>query len=192
MKGRGIVSENRNTKMLIPKHVERMAEERTLRFKIRRSDGSEIELEGSFEYVKAKFEEMLDQMPTLNAEATPAMPTTTIASEGEAMSKQLAGLVETTADGKIHYTFRADILTAKEAVALMLYIHHPKPLKHDELSSLLSAGWKTTHSHVVRARASELKREGRLIMESGRYSLSGAGLQWVQTQVIAKLRAESQ
>lgn len=169
-----------------------MPEERRLRFKIRRSDGSEIELEGSFEYVKAKFEEMLDEMPILNAHATSAIPTATTVAEAGGADQQLAGLVETTADGKIHYTFRADILTAKEAVALMLYIHHPKPLKHDELSDLLSTGWKTTHSHVVRARASELKRDGRLIMESGRYSLSGAGLQWVQTQVIAKLRAQSQ
>jgi hypothetical protein len=41
---------------------------------------------------------------------------------------------------------------------------------------------------VIRARASELRKDGKLITENGRYSLSGAGLQWVRAEVIPSLR----
>ncbi len=41
-------------------------------------------------------------------------------------------------------------------------------------------------SYVLRA--SELKREGKLIAEKGTYVLSGAGIQWVRSEIIPNLR----
>jgi hypothetical protein len=73
----------------------------------------------------------------------------------------------------------------------MVFVHQPNMLGYQELSNTLSSVWKTTKPHVVRARASELKREGRLIVESGRYGLSGAGIQWVRTQILPRLRSAS-
>ena len=85
-------------------------------------------------------------------------------------------------------TVPADSLSAKEALALVLCATHPKPLGDDQLSSLLGASWKTTSGAIVRARASELKREGKLIAERGSYMLSGAGIQWVKTDLLPNLR----
>jgi hypothetical protein len=45
---------------------------------------------------------------------------------------------------------------------------------------------------VVRARASELKREGKLIAEKGAYVLSGAGVQWVTGEIIPNLKKSMQ
>lgn len=164
-----------------------VSEQRKLRFKIRRSDGSEIELEGDLDYVRGKFEELMSEIPAVIADARQATPGGT-AQANAALEEELAGVIEKAVDGRIHFIFQADLLSTKEALALMCYAHHPAPLTYVELSDLLSMGWKTTKSHVVRARASELKREGRLIVENGRYTLSGAGLQWVRAQVIAKVK----
>jgi predicted transcriptional regulator len=45
---------------------------------------------------------------------------------------------------------------------------------------------------VVRARVSELRKEGKLIAEQGRYRLSGAGLQWIGQEIIPTLRPSAQ
>jgi hypothetical protein len=59
----------------------------------------------------------------------------------------------------------------------------------EELSLLLSSSWKTMKPEAVRARASELRREGRLVAENGKYSLSGAGMQWVENDILRRLRS---
>jgi hypothetical protein len=102
--------------------------------------------------------------------------------------EDLEGILETGPDGKPHFTIPFDSLTAKEAIGLVLYRAQPNPLGDKELSDLLNASWKTTKPHVIRARASELRKDGKLITEKGRYSLSGAGLQWVRAEVIPSLR----
>jgi len=112
---------------------------------------------------------------------TPAM-TETLGRE------DLEGILETGPDGKPHFTIPFDSLTAKEAIGLVLYKAQPSPLGDKELSDLLNASWKTTKPHVIRARASELRKDGKLITEKGRYSLSGAGLQWIKAEVIPSLR----
>lgn len=168
-----------------------MSSDRKLRFKIRRADGSEIELEGDYEYVRERFEEFMKELP-----APQVVPPTAISTQvGTQRTSQiqptpeLEGIIEQTPDGKIQLVIPADSITAKEAVALMLFIHQPNLVAYRELSSQLSSSWKTTKEHVVRARASELRKEGRLIVESGRYGLSGAGLQWVRGQILPKIRS---
>ncbi len=170
-----------------------MSEERKLRFKIRRADGSEIELEGDVEYVRQKYEELMAQLP-----ASPQSPQTAQSSTGTASqmdpakAEELVGLIERSSDGKIHFIFNADLLSAKEAVALMIFIHYPNPLTYTELSDMLGTGWKAAKEDAVRARASELRKEGRLLVESGRYSLSGSGIQWIKTEVIPRIKSHTQ
>jgi len=169
-----------------------MSSERKLRFRIRRPDGSEIELEGDHDYVKATFEQLRRELPTVQVISS-TIPQEQLVSARLAPQVQtgteLEGIVERTPDGKPHLIIPADNVTAKEAVAIMLFAHHPSQLSYEELSSLLSSSWKTTKAHVVRARASELKKDGKLIVESGRYGLSGAGVQWVRGQILPKLRS---
>jgi len=169
-----------------------MSSERKLRFRIRRPDGSEIELEGDHDYVKATFEQLRRELPTVQVISS-TIPQEQLVSTRLVPQVQtgteLEGIIERTPDGKPHLIIPADNVTAKEAVAIMLYAHHPSQLSYEELSSLLSSSWKTTKAHVVRARASELKKDGKLIVESGRYGLSGAGVQWVRSQILPKLRS---
>lgn len=169
-----------------------MSSERKLRFKVRRADGSEIELEGDYEYVKERFEEFIKEMPppqVVSPSPIPTQPGTQRTTSQIQPTAELEGIIEQTPDGKTHLVIPADSLTAKEAVALMIFIHHPNLVSYQELSSELSSNWKATRESVVRARASELRKEGKLIVESGRYGLSGAGLQWVRGQVLPKIRS---
>ena len=140
-----------------------MSQEKRLRFRIKTRD-QEIELEGDFEYVRDKFENLVENLRLKD------------------------GIVQFSGEGRPYLTVPADSLSAKEALALVLYATHPKTFGDDELSTLLGASWKTTSGAVVRARASELKREGKLIAEKGSYVLSGAGVQWVTGEVIPGLK----
>jgi hypothetical protein len=157
-----------------------------LRFRIRRGS-FEVELEGEFGYVKEKFEELMAQRPSYSGpvQEEARVESTTIESIG---GQELEGILETGPDGKAHFTIPFDSLTAKEAIGLMLYKAQPAPLGDKELSDLLNASWKTTKPHVIRARASELRKDGKLMTEKGRYSLSGAGLHWIRSEVIPSLR----
>jgi hypothetical protein len=168
-----------------------MSTERKLKFRLRRPDGTEIELEGEHDYVKAQFEQLVKELPAsqiIPSTASQEQPILARVTPPIQTGAELEGIIERTPDGRPHLTIPADNITAKEAVAIMLFAHHPNQLSYEDLSNLLSSSWKTTKSHVVRARASELKKEGKLIVESGKYGLSGAGVQWVRSQILPKLR----
>lgn len=165
-----------------------MSEERRLRFKIRRGD-YEVELEGEFEYVKKKFEEFLESLPSLPAPSQPSLDKFVSPEDSAAQPKsELQGIVELNSEGEPRLTLPVDSITAKEALALILYAAHPKQLTDDELSGLLSSCWKTMRAEAIRARASELRREGKLVAEKGAYNLSGAGIQWIREEVTPRLR----
>jgi len=159
--------------------------ERRLRFRFRRGN-FEVELEGDFDYVRNKFEELLQSQPT----SQPITLSTTgdQSLEGFTPSEELAGILETTPEGKLHFTIQFDRISAKEAIGLILYSSNPVPLEDAKLIELLGTSWKAVKDNVVRARVSELRKEGKLIAEQGRYSLSGAGLQWIAQEILPKLR----
>jgi len=165
-----------------------LSSEKRLRFRIRRGD-FEVELEGDFDYVKERFEELRD---TLKPTAQPAtsQPTASTAAQPDPRSP-IAGVVEFTAEGRPHLVVPVDDLSAKEAISIVMFSLHPKPLGDDDLSSLLSTSWKATGEAVVRARVSELRKEGKLIADRGTYVLSGAGVQWVQNDVLPRLQKAS-
>ncbi|HKM76115.1 MAG TPA: hypothetical protein VJZ32_06835 [Candidatus Bathyarchaeia archaeon] len=153
--------------------------ERPLRFRLRRGN-FEVELEGDFEYVRGKFEELLQshtQSPQIGGAAETVVP-----------GEELSGILETTPDGKLHFTIPFDRLSAKEAIGLILYSANPSALDDAVLIELLGTSWKAVKDNVIRARVSELRKEGKLIAEQGRYSLSGAGVQWISQEILPKLR----
>jgi len=164
-----------------------MSVERKLRFRIKRGE-HEVELEGDYEYVREKFEELLKEVPVQTLTAVQPQPQPYLSAPVQAQTVGLEGVVEKAPDGKPRLTIPVDSITAKEAVALMLIAVHPTPLSDEDLSNLLSSSWKTMKPEAVRARASELRREGKLMAEKGAYSLSGAGVQWVQTAVISRIK----
>lgn len=152
-----------------------------LRFRIRR-DTFEVELEGEFDYVMDKFEELIAEY---------SQPSSVVDGEETTDSpsrKDLRGILETGADGKPQFVVPFDSMTTKEAVGLVLFHAHPTPLGDKELSDVLNRIWKSTKPAAIRARASELRKGGKLVTEKGRYVLSGAGLQWLRGEVIPSLR----
>ena len=163
-----------------------MSENRNLRFRIKRGD-YEVELEGEYQYVKETFEKLLEEIPTTPIQQKPTLDTQLTQFQQPTTTSTLQGVIEYTPEGKPRLTVPVDMLKAKEALALILYAAKPTPIECDELSHLLSSSWKTMKPEAVRARASELRREGRLIAESGKYSLSGAGNQWVEEDILRKL-----
>jgi len=163
-----------------------MSQEKRLRFRIK-THNQEIELEGDFEYVRDKFENLVESLRVKDGMVqTKPEPIQTL--ESLEPSDVLKGIIQFSGEGRPYLTVPADSLSAKEALALVLYATHPKTFGDDELSTLLGSSWKTTSGAVVRARASELKREGKLIAEKGSYMLSGAGVQWVTGEVIPGLK----
>ncbi len=167
--------------------MEEMSEEKRLRFRIRRGD-LEVELEGDFDYVREQYEKFSKDLDLHHAHSKQLDLTSVPASQQSTSQDPLEGIIQLSSEGRPHLTVPADSVSAKEALALVLYATHPKPFGDDELSSLLGASWKTTSGAIIRARASELKREGKLIAERGSYMLSGAGIQWVKTDLLPNLR----
>jgi hypothetical protein len=159
--------------------------ERRLRFRIRRGN-FEVELEGEHDYVRGKFEELM--------QSPPAAPVASQQRIGDQLlevvmpGEELAGILETTPEGKLHFTIPFDRISAKEAIGLILYSANPTPIEDAKVIELLGTSWKAMKDNVVRARVSELRKEGKLIAEQGRYSLSGAGLQWITQEVLPKIR----
>lgn len=158
-----------------------------LRFRIRRGN-FEVELEGEFGYVRGKFEELLQSQP---GAAIAQQSATDQSTESVIPGEELAGILETTPDGKLHFTIPFDKISAKEAIGLILYSSNPAPLEDARLIELLGTSWKAVKDNVIRARVSELRKEGKLIAEQGRYRLSGAGMQWIGQDVLSKLRPSS-
>jgi len=163
-----------------------LSSEKRLRFRIRKGD-FEVELEGDHDYVKERFEELDDSLrPGVTARMIEQV-TSTSAIQAQS-NNSITGIVEFTPEGRPHLTVPVDNLSAKEAISVVMFSLHPKPLGDDELSSLLSSSWKATGEPVVRARISELRKEGKVIAERGSYVLSGAGVQWVQNEVLPRLQ----
>jgi len=157
---------------------------KSLRFRLRRGN-FEVELDGDYEYVKAKFEELMRSQSQMPAAGSSVDQSSLAYAPGE----ELTGILETTPEGKLHFTIPFDKISAKEAIGLILYGNNPTPIEDAKLIELLGTSWKAVKDNVVRARVSELRKEGKLIAEQGRYSLSGAGLQWIAQDVLPKLKA---
>jgi hypothetical protein len=160
--------------------------EKRLRFRLRRGN-FEVELEGDYDYVKGKFEELMQSQPSV-AGGTQALSDQSAQTFTFTPGDELAGILETTPEGKLHFTIPFDKISAKEAIGLILYGSAPTPVEDAKLIELLGTSWKAVKDNVVRARVSELRKEGKLIAEQGRYSLSGAGTQWISQEVLPKVK----
>lgn len=159
-----------------------MVEVERMRFRVKRGD-VEVELEGPADYVKGKFESMLESLLK-----KPGEPVQEWVQE---FPETLRGVMEKTPEGRPYLSVPVELLTSKEALALFLYALKPKKLSDQELSEIMTSGWKTMKAEAVRARASELRRDGKLVSEDGLYTLSGAGVQWVENEVLNKIKQEA-
>src|SRR2546422_11608828 len=102
-----------------------MSQEKRLRFRIRTRD-QEIELEGDCEYVRDKFENLVENLHLKDGVAqTRLEPVQTL--EVSESSDLVKGRVQFSGEGRPDLTVPADSLSGKEALALVLDATHPKP-----------------------------------------------------------------
>src|SRR5512139_3225517 len=143
-----------------------MSDNGRLRFRVKRGD-LEVELEGNFDYVKERFETLMKDVTLSPTAVASVSQISQVASSSQPLVLPLTldGIVESGPDGKPRLTIPVDLITAKEALALILYALNPTQFSDEELSTLLSSSWKTMKSEAVRARASELRRDGRLVAD---------------------------
>ena len=85
--------------------------ERRLRFKIGRGN-FEVELEGDFEYVQGKFEELLKSQPSISTISQQAGSEQSV--DSVIPGEELAGILETTPEGKLHFTIQFDRISRKK------------------------------------------------------------------------------
>ena len=130
-----------------------MLSQKTLRFRLRRGN-FEVELEGEFDYVKGKFEELMQSQPTVSL-GSPTLVNQS--SQTFVPGDELTGILENTPEGKLHFTIPFDKISAKEAIGLILYGSNPSPVEDAKLIELLQTSWKAVKDNVVRARVSELR-----------------------------------
>src|SRR6266571_5090106 len=93
-----------------------MSQEKRLRFRIRTRD-QEIELEGDFEYVRDKFENLVENLRLKDGIVSPK-PELVQTLETSEPSDLLKGIVQFSGEGRPYLTVPADSLSAKEALAL--------------------------------------------------------------------------
>src|SRR5205807_9699391 len=104
-----------------------MSQEKRLRFRIRTRD-QEIELEGDFEYVRDKFENLVENL-RLKDGITPTKPEPVQTLENSEPSDLLKGIVQFSGEGRRYLTVPADSLAARAALALVLYATHSKTFR---------------------------------------------------------------
>ncbi len=103
----------------------------------------------------------------------------------------IEGLLEYDMEGNLIFKFDPSRVSAKEAVSLVLYAHHPRTLTSRRIDNLLSRSWRDVGESYVRAVLSQLK--GKIRREKTEegigYSLSGAGIAWIEQDVLSRLKS---
>lgn len=101
-----------------------------------------------------------------------------------------SGIIEYLSDGTPHISVSTDKLSAREVIGLLLYAKSPTAMSLNELTQLVSNNWKTTDIYNVSANLSQMRAY--VIKEGARrsysYKLSGAGKNWIETELLPKLK----
>lgn len=104
-----------------------------------------------------------------------------------------AGVIEYTSDGTPHIAVSTDDLSAKEVIGLLLYAKGPNPTSMNELTKLVRDNWKGIEITTVSANLSQMKAY--VIKEGTRgsysYKLSGSGKNWVENELLPKLKMKT-
>jgi hypothetical protein len=106
---------------------------------------------------------------------------------------ELAGVIEYGNDGNPHITISSDKLTAREVIGLLLYTKSPNSISMGELTDLVKNNWKNVDITQISANLSYMRAY--VIKEGTRgsysYRLSGSGKDWIENELLPKLRMKS-
>jgi hypothetical protein len=103
---------------------------------------------------------------------------------------EVTGIIEYTSDGAPHITVPAGELTGTRIIGLILYAKSPNPVSMSELTDLVANNWRsvemsTISGYLANMRAFVIKEGSR---GSYSYKLSGAGRNWVENELLPKLK----
>lgn len=103
---------------------------------------------------------------------------------------ELDGIVEFGGDGAPHITIPPNQLSGSQVICLVLYAKHPDSVSLNDLAKLVSSNWKSTNVKGVSARLADVRPQ--IIKEGDKgsytYRLSGYGENWVEKELLPKLR----
>jgi hypothetical protein len=106
---------------------------------------------------------------------------------------ELTGVIEYGNDGTPHITVSPDRLTAREVIGLLLYTKSPNSISMSELTNLVKDNWKNVEMTQISANLSFMRpyviKEG--TRGSYSYRLSGSGKEWIEHEMLPKLRMKS-
>lgn len=106
---------------------------------------------------------------------------------------ELTGIIEYGNDGAPHIIISSDNLTAREVIGLLLYTKSPNAISMGELTDLVKSNWKNVEITSISANLSFMRAY--VIKEGTRgsysYRLSGSGKEWIENELLPKLRTKS-
>jgi hypothetical protein len=103
---------------------------------------------------------------------------------------ELAGVIEYGSDGAPHITVPTHDLTGTKVIGLILYARSPNPVSLSELTELVANNWRSVAMSTISGYLAAMKAF--VIKEGSRgsysYKLSGAGKNWIENEVLPKLK----
>lgn len=106
---------------------------------------------------------------------------------------ELSGVIEYGSDGLPHITIPSDNLAARDVIGLLLYAKSPNAISMSELAKLVINNWKNVDLSQISANLSQMRafviKEG--VRGSFSYRLSGSGKNWVENELLPKLKTKT-
>jgi hypothetical protein len=106
---------------------------------------------------------------------------------------EVTGVIEYTDDGKPHIIVPPTSLTAREVIGLILYAKSPNPVSMSELTELVVNNWKSVEMPYISSNLNQMRAF--VIKEGSRgsfsYKLSGSGRNWIENELLPKLKAKT-
>lgn len=106
---------------------------------------------------------------------------------------EFEGIIEFGSDGTPHIIVSPDNLTGREVIGLLLYAKSPNSISMSALKSLVSENWKSVKLHTISSYLSHMRAF--IIKEGTRgsftYRLSGSGKNWVEKELLPKLKSKA-
>jgi hypothetical protein len=107
---------------------------------------------------------------------------------------ELSGVIEYGSDGVPHITIPPDNLTARDVIGLLLYAKSPNAISMGELAKLVINNWKNVDMSQISSNLSQMRAF--VIKEGARgsfsYRLSGSGKNWIENELLPKLKMKTQ
>ena len=168
--------------IFIRRSIRIQAEIEDLRFRFRRSDGNEIELEGSEDEVGEKIDSFFNKVSALFS--TPAAPENR--RNDQPMNIEALSRVRGEKDG---LPILATKVGSRKGIGLLLYPE--TALSSEQLERSLGQSGIPTKGRFLLSRLSELRKNGYVVKgEDATWGLTPLGRKWIEEKIAPSLRVD--